>query len=546
MQSALNTLVSHVVSHGIKNVVIAPGSRNAPLILAFSRHPQLSCFSIIDERSAAYTALGLARESGTPTVIICTSGTAVLNLYPAICEAYYAQIPLLIITADRPPEWIDQWDGQAIHQNEIFHQHILGSYTYNPLQPDFSVFEAIRLCSFPVLGPVHINVPLAEPLYAHANLPFEYPNIETVPTTVNTEFAFDLHLNNHKKILVFCGHDAFSNQHDSFLESLKQHPGIVFIADVISGCCDFQTISNWDALLTMADEIQKEALQPDVLVTFGKFTVSKSLKQFLRAFKPQIHYHITDNHTIADPFLTHPIEVNGTVAQFVNSLNSDLGSTDYKLLWQQVSGKTEVALNALLNADEFDEFSVLHTILDKLPDTSIIHLGNSMPVRIASYLNGLYKCKNLYANRGTSGIDGSVSTAAGQSMATSELTVLICGDISFLYDVNGLWNQYLKGNFKVVIINNSGGGIFRLIDGPNNLPEREQYFATRSERSAKDLAAAFNCDYVRVSENTDFRNAIDGWLKITERPAILEIFTNNESTTKFFNRLKSSKLVNPF
>lgn len=169
MQKALNTLVSHIVNNGIRHVVICPGSRNAPLILSFIRNPDIQCYSLVDERSAAYTALGMAVALNETVAIVCTSGTAVLNLYPAIAEAFYSQIPLLILTADRPPELIDQWDGQCIRQTNIFEKHILGSFIYNPLIPEFNFNGAIGLCANPKKGPVHINVPLAEPLYEAKN-----------------------------------------------------------------------------------------------------------------------------------------------------------------------------------------------------------------------------------------------------------------------------------------------------------------------------------------------------------------------------------------
>ena len=231
MQKAVNILVSHVLNNGIRHVIICPGSRNAPLTLSFSRNPQFECYSLVDERSAGFTALGMAVALEKPVAIVCTSGTAVLNLYPAITEAYYSQIPLLVITADRPTEWIDQWDGQCIRQTNIFEKHILGSFTFNPLNPNFNFNEAIGLCSFPKKGPVHINVPLAEPLYEAKNEEFVYDKLPSVPKHLDLSVGVltNRNITNHKKIILLAGADAWGERFKESFELLKSKGKIVVL-----------------------------------------------------------------------------------------------------------------------------------------------------------------------------------------------------------------------------------------------------------------------------------------------------------------------------
>ena len=245
MQKAVNTLVSHIFNNGIRHVILCPGSRNAPLTLSFSRHPHIQCFSLVDERSAGFTALGMAVALGKPVAIVCTSGTAVLNLYPAITEAFYSQIPLLVITADRPPEWIDQWDGQCILQTRIFEKHILCSFTFNPLKPDFNFNEAMGLCSFPKKGPVHINVPLTEPLYEAKDEEFVYDKLTPVaehlsfsPNHIPGELTY-------KKILLLAGADAWGERFKESFNNLKAEGKLFLLADVISGLHDIQSVAPW-------------------------------------------------------------------------------------------------------------------------------------------------------------------------------------------------------------------------------------------------------------------------------------------------------------
>jgi 2-succinyl-5-enolpyruvyl-6-hydroxy-3-cyclohexene-1-carboxylate synthase len=552
LQKAINTLVSHVVNNGIRHVVICPGSRNAPLTLSFTRHPEITCYSLVDERSAAFTALGMAVALNQTVAIVCTSGTAVLNFYPAICEAYYSQIPLLVITADRPVEMIDNWDGQCIRQTEIFEKHILGSFTFNPLLPDFNFNEAIGLCRWPKKGPVHINVPLAEPLYEvkneefnYENLTLEYSDDRTKEEDKNKRLSVGVltkrNLENYKKIILFAGADAYGARLKENFDTLKLEGKVVVLADIISGLHDAQSITNWDAICTLADLELKQHLKPDLLITIGKFTVSKGFKKFIRDNKPAEHWHVTPNHTIANPFDTNPEEIEVDESDFLRWLLTSSQNTDgnYFNEWKTASEQISFLMeNLFLNAT-FNEFSVAKAIIEYLPKFSHLHLANSMPVRFISFLAEKANNIEIYGNRGTSGIDGSTSTAVGTSLLNNKPTFLLTGDLSFFYDINGLWNKYLKPNFKIIVLNNGGGGIFRLIDGPNDLPERESYFATQSTRNCELMAQEFGFRYFKAGDFYSVLTKFDEFCSENKRPAILEIFVKAESTVEFYNSFKN-------
>ncbi len=544
MQKAVNTLVSHIFNNGIRHVILCPGSRNAPLTLSFSRHPHIQCFSLVDERSAGFTALGMAVALGKPVAIVCTSGTAVLNLYPAITEAFYSQIPLLVITADRPPEWIDQWDGQCIRQTNIFEKHILGSFTFNPLKPDFNFNEAIGLCSFPKKGPVHINVPLAEPLYEAKDEKFVYDKLPSVPEHLSFSPNHILGELNHKKIMLLVGADALGERFKESFNSLKAEGKLVVLADVISGLHDSQSVTNWDAICTMADDYLKQTLKPDLLITIGKFTVSKSFKKFIRAYKPKEHWHVTNNHTIANPFETNPTEIEADETVFLEWLAKAANhlDTSYTASWMDVSGNLNTSMDLLFKNSTFNEFSATRLILENLPKHSFLHVANSMPVRFVSFLVGKLNAVKVYGNRGTSGIDGSTSTAAGTSMMSNQPTFLLTGDLSFFYDINGLWNQYLKPNFKIIVLNNGGGGIFRLIEGPHDLPEREDYFATQSTRHCQMMAEEFGFKYYKADDFVSLQTEFETFCNDTTQPGILEIFANPENTIEFYKKFKDLKI----
>ena len=556
MQIAINHIAAACAAADIRNAIICPGSRNAPLTMAFARHPDIQCHSVVDERSAGFIALGMAQRTGTPVALICTSGSAVVNFYPAIVEAFYQRIPLIIITADRPPEMIDQWDGQTMHQSDVFGKHVKASYT---LPADYSlpeIFSQTTIQAFEdsilgINGPVHINVPLREPLYDAKNEKFEYPTIEkklisdAESETLNT-LAIEEAVAKAKKVILFNGAGFVSVAMSKVFSVWSKKA--VMLSDVISGLHGAGNIRYWDILLSKK-EILKE-LVPDVLITMGTSTVSKNLKLFLRKYKPKYHFHISETGDIADPFQTNPCLVKGQFHHVLSKLNWDNIDDKYLSLWKQWDAKVAHLSKNYFAEVEFGEFSAVKKVLEVLPKKSILQLANSMAVRWANLLGIPNTIWSAHANRGVSGIDGCTSTAVGMAYMDNEVMnkwkgklgehciTLITGDVAFFYDSNALWNKFAPRNLRIIILNNGGGGIFRLIEGPQQMPELGEFLETQHQRNAALLAKDMNVEYEAASNYEELNTALESFYNPSNKPKILEVFTETEINTQIFNEYK--------
>lgn len=550
---------------GVRDFIISPGSRSAPLTVSFSRHPELRCRVVMDERAAGFMALGLAQQTRTPVGLICTSGTATLNYGPAMAEAFYQQLPLLIFTADRPPEWVDQQDGQTIHQQHLYFPHCRGSFNlpvdYN--HPDAQwyaerlVAEAINRAVRPIAGPVQLNVPLREPLYPAAGQPVEpQPNrkiIQTVPAQaglaeVDWQRLRSVWQQAHKKLIV----GGMGQAAPAGLEYIQQDPAVALIADLTANV--HQTAGQlpyWElALETKAAPIRAK-LAPELLVTFGGPVVSKTLKSLLREYRPQNHWHIDPGGQMTDTFqsLTQVIPLQPatffeTLAGFGEPHDELLpaGSTlTYGEMWQTLGKKGHEALLAFMAEAPFNEFQAVYDCLQALPQPSRLQLSNSMPIRYANLIGLTGRNIHVNSNRGVSGIDGCLSTAVGAAWATEQITTLITGDLAFFYDRNGLWHNHVPANLRIILLNNHGGGIFKLIDGPNKLAaaELEAYFFTPHGLTAKNSAADFDCDYFYCQDRTTLNQQLREFFAPRHTAAILEIDTDSAVNTAAYRQFKA-------
>jgi 2-succinyl-5-enolpyruvyl-6-hydroxy-3-cyclohexene-1-carboxylate synthase len=565
--------------HGIQQVILSPGSRCAPLTLAFSRHPRLQVRTVTDERAAAFLGLGIALATRRPVVLICTSGTAALNYAPAVAEAFYLQVPLFVITADRPPEWIDQLDGQTIRQEQIYGRHVKKSFSF-PVEaqhPDANWYSQ-RLISEALLeaqafppGPVHLNIPLREPFYPqpNENITFE-PNIKVIHELTNdyTLSTSQLSLLKHiifnpdsafKRILVVVGQHPPDEELQEVIQIFAEETGAIIVADVIANLHQLpRVIRLQDVHLADKNTHNGALLQPDLLITFGLSNISKNLKMFLRAFPPLAHWHLQPAGTVADPFqsLTQIIRTS-PVHFFSNFASPNIPATktnsynkggliieekfvvneNYNNIWQEKESQARQYSQSYLSLHNFNEFTAYAYVLKNLPGPCHLHLANSMSVRYANII-GLRpdQAIKVYANRGTSGIDGSTSTAVGVGLSTSELNILITGDLAFFYDRNGLWHNYLPPNLRIILLNNHGGGIFRLIDGPRQQPELGEFFETRQMLNAEQSAQDFNLNYFPCNNADDLAQKFPEFLKAGT--GILEIFTSSPANAAFFSQFK--------
>lgn len=553
----ISLLADLLIKSGLNNIIISPGSRNAPIIISFANRPEINALSIIDERSAAFFALGLALNTKQTVAIACTSGSAVLNYSPAIAEAYYQKIPLLIITADRPSHLIDVGDGQTIRQNNIYANYIKKSYQL-PINLDSKeifekaekmINEALNSCNFPEAGPVHINIPFDEPIYNISASPIlgnltKYENeISAIGSNEINEIAEKWNKSN--KVMLIAGQSQPLDELNTILKKISQKKNTVVLSETTSNLYGENFIDTIDNMISTIEQNEAVLFKPDIIISFGGQIVSKKIKKFLRENKSSMHWHISPSGEKMDTYFSLTKVLKTDELNFFSSVSKHLekSRSDYSELWQSRKSSVDLKKKEYLSKIEYSDLKVFDSILNHLPHNSFLHLGNSTPVRY-SQLFGSKKDIIYNSNRGVSGIDGQVSTAAGYAYFSDKLNVLITGDLGFLYDSNGLMNKYLKPNLKIIVINNSGGGIFRFIPGPDTTPNMEEFFVAKHNWKAEFICKAFDVDYKKAESLKDLEDILPEFLQAGEqKPEVLEIFTPPEKNAKilrdYFRFLKS-------
>jgi 2-succinyl-5-enolpyruvyl-6-hydroxy-3-cyclohexene-1-carboxylate synthase len=558
--------------HGITDVILSPGSRSAPLTLAFARHPAYrgKLRVVPDERAAAFIGLGIAQATRRPVVLVCTSGTAGLNYAPAVAEAFFQQLPLLVLTADRPPEWIDQLDGQTIRQRDLYGAHAKGTFDF-PADTSHAdakwhgeriINEAINLTQMFPAGPVQVNVPLREPFYPKAGEEMGYEQHVKIirddhsNTILPPAEILDLRrqLRDADRVLVVAGQQPENPTLTAALYEFAEARQVPVVADTIVNLGDVPAVRRQDIFLAGLSKEDKAALRPDLLITFGQSLISKALKLFLREVAPAQHWHLQPAGEVADTFrrLTRIIRVQPAVffqqlAVFETKDYQQAGAaptTKPEAPWLRADARATQFLSTFFAAKNqpFNEFSAMRQALARLPDGTALHLANSMAVRYANIL-GLPESRQIdvFANRGTSGIDGCNSTAVGAALAQPERpVVLLTGDVAFFYDRNAFWHNYPTPNLRVVLFNNHGGGIFRLIDGPRQQPELDEFFETHQALTAENLCRDFGLRYLPVSSFAELATALPVFFAAESGAAVLEIFTDSKTNAAFFEEYRTA------
>ncbi len=562
MQAVYN-IAEICARHGITDVVLSPGSRSAPLTLAFARHPDLTVRVVPDERAAAFIGLGIAQAQRRAVALVCTSGTAGLNYAPAVAEAFFQQIPLVIFTADRPPEWIDQLDGQTIRQRNLYGAHAKGEFEF-PVDTSHAdakwhsariVNEAINLAQAAPAGPVQVNVPLREPFYPKAGEEIGYEKDVKIIRQTSTSQSISApelaeyisQLQSAERVLVVAGQQPVDDKLRKALQDFVSTYHFPVVADSIANINDEPfALSKQDVFLAGLNERQKQDLRPTLLITFGQSLISKSLKLFLRSASPQQHWHIQAAGEAADTFRSLTALIRIKPETFFSHLALENPAIDIEkpTPWHQAENQaTQFIENYFVANDQlFNEFSAFRLALAALPQSTALHLANSMAVRYANIL-GIPQGRQIevFANRGTSGIDGCNSTAVGAALAQPERpVVLLTGDVAFFYDRNAFWHNYPTPNLRVVLFNNHGGGIFRLIDGPRQQPELDEFFETRQTLTAENTARDFNLRYFPVSSFAELEAALPVFFAAEGGAALLEIFTNSKTNAAFFEEYRAA------
>lgn len=545
-------------AHNVSDAVLSSGSRNAPLTYSFVRHNQIKTYTISDERSAGFVALGMTLKSGKPTVLVCTSGSAAYNYAPAVAEAYFQHLPLIILTADRPPEWIDQLDGQTIRQKNIYGDHVKQSFQCPvDLTSQDSVWhferiinEALILASTGAKGPVHVNIPFREPFYPNNN---QLDN-ERAPKIIN-KFRSETILNEHdwvklvddwrkhKNKLIISGQMNHSANELEVIGEFTADKHIPVIGDVISNMHSLtNNLSLADMIIGGQNAKALESLKPDLLITYGKSIISKNLKLFIRKYRPKAHWHIQQDGYVPDTYQSLTKIVPMDITDLIKSIQDIVakGPLPYIQLWTSLQKKVVKFIPEFISAQGYNELSAFYAIFDNLPLACDIHLANSMPVRWANMygLDHTRQQVEIFSNRGASGIDGCTSTALGSALKSDKTTLLITGDMAFFYDRNAFWNKYVPDNLRIIVLNNHGGGIFDIIDGPSSQPEHEDYFLTNQPLTAKPLAEEFGLKYYYCKSVEGLSKGLDKFWVRDGNAKILEIETNIAENTKILKKLK--------
>jgi 2-succinyl-5-enolpyruvyl-6-hydroxy-3-cyclohexene-1-carboxylate synthase len=570
--------------HGVRKVVIAPGSRNAPLIFAFTAQPELECLSITDERSAAYFALGMAQQSGEAVALVCTSGTAVLNFAPAIAEAFYQNLPLLVFTADRPAEMIDQADGQTLRQTNIFGNYIKASFglpveTIVPADLAFSdreVSEAIDSAVAYPQGPVQINVPLREPIYTALPETHSSPKIiktlaaDVFPTKESLVKLQESWTRFGKKMVVF-GVSPKNDQLNALANQLANEPDVVVIAENLSNISGPKIITRPESLFSRVngipigvdgipipskqngigipfspDEIPpaREDFKPDLLITIGHSVICKQLKLFLREFQPTAQWQLESSLPYIDTYKCLDVIIPGSASDVLEKMPFGKTESNYSEMFQVQNQIIAKRHDAFVENAPLSDMSTVTKLLKMIPAGTTLHLANSTSVRWTQLFptrqNLTYLC-----NRGTSGIDGSLSTAAGYAHASKQPTIFLTGDLSFIYDSNGLWNNYIGNNLKIIVLNNNGGNIFRFIGDKQLMEKSLDFFTTPHQVKIKSLVEAYGLNYLSCDKTEELVESISTLLK-NKNASVLEIFTDSDLNTEnykgYFKNVKATPI----
>lgn len=547
----VNILTSLLLEYGVSDAVVCPGSRNAPIVHNLSVCEAIRCRPVTDERSAAFYALGLAIATRRPTVVCVTSGSALLNVMPAVAEAAYQHVPLVVISADRPQQWIDQLDGQTIPQSDALGRFVRKAVQLPEPHNDEErwlcrrlVNEAMHLATCRQGAPVHINVPISEPLFEFntEQLPqlSRFNNIKRAAikdTSMDMPEAF----HNATRPMIVIGQLAHGTVSHETIRSLSEK--YVVMSEPLSNP-SYMTIHFDEAIRYIVsdnssindDEDDKTAYYPDYVIYVGDTLVSKPARRFLRNAKAPSCLITPDAADIHDPLMT----LTDIVECDTDSINALLASlceaadTDERCRfhdrWQ--SFLDAYAAHADAYAPEYSQMATVKYFEEQLADLDIdicVHYANSSAVRLAC----IYAQHYVWCNRGVNGIEGSLSTAAGFSLATHDMTVCVIGDLSFFYDQNALWNSNLRGNLRVILLNNRGGGIFRQLPGLSDSPAADNLVMASHENTAQGICTQNDIGYMSAKSMDEMQIGVVTLLtRDSERPMLLEVFTDSNDDVK--------------
>lgn len=554
--------VEELARCGLREVCIAPGSRSTPLTMAFAAHPDITVYSHIDERSAAFFALGLALSSDQPVALVCSSGTATANFFPAVIEAHESNVPLLVLTADRPHELRGSGANQTIDQVKLYGDYALWSVDVAPPQSDPA---AVTLRSLRTLacraydtangsprGPVHLNFPFRKPLEptvahdddvhipasaeARPSAPYtRFTRGVTMPTEAQLAELTDI-LSSAERGLIVCGSRCPGGAFPDALARLAEACGFPVLADPLSnvrfGAGSSLILGGYDTFLRGAGGWE----QPQVVLHFGAMPTSQTLDDYMTAVTPEHRIKIsadglwTDaNHQLSQFVIADPQIVCEALAERIIPPPTDRA---WVARFQAAEAACWEVIGAALNEAFFDG-TVLADTADVLPDAGLLYIANSLPVRqLDQFARPSSKRLRVFCNRGASGIDGTASSALGAAAGSDEPLVLVTGDLAFYHDLNGLLAIKRCGvKATIVVINNDGGGIFYRLPVAKFDPPFTDLFVTPHGLHFEPIAQMYGLRYEQVSDRASFRRALQTAISV-EGSTIIEVPTSSAHDDK--------------
>ena len=548
----ISELIALLQAHDVRDVVLCPGSRNAPLVYALSHQlAGATCHSIIDERSAGFYALGLALATHRAVVVCCTSGTAVANLHPAVAEAYYQGVPLIVLSADRPERWIGQWAGQTLPQPGLFGSlvrkavHLPEPHTEKERwYCNRLINEALLAALAPLPGPVQINVPISDPGISllpptsakHAPESSDRQPIgmqpgrciqQLYPCRIDAQAVEPLlrRLATFERKMILVGQESWSattSTGETFPQSLRKQ--FLCIGESLSNSP--VSICSLDALLASLSEADRRALQPDLLITLGGHIVSNKMKQYLRSYPPRETWHLSPDPTVVDLFCSLTEQIIAPVEPFLETMAQSLAgcaSSPYACHWRERIDRLPSP------TPRYSSLEVVGSLLSLLPEEPcVLHLANSSSVRYAELFRKPRRLLTL-CNRGTSGIEGSLSTALGFArQRAEERHFIVVGDLSFFYDLNALGLPEVGSNVRVLMLNNQRGSIFQSLPTLEMDRLSQRYITAEHQLRAQGWAESCGWEYLSVREASKLEETMAYFVGPAERPRLLEAFVSSE------------------
>lgn len=529
-------LVALLRAHGVTKVVLCPGSRNAPIVHTLAGHPDFTCYSVTDERSAGFFAIGLALQGGTPAAVCCTSGTALLNLHPAIAEAYYQKVSLVVISADRPAAWINQMDGQTLPQPGVFRSLVKKSVDLPEIHTDEDEWYCNRLLNEALLelnhhgkGPVHINVPVSEPLFQFTAESLPEVRVITRYQGLNVydrdyDGLID-RLNKYNRRMMIVGQMnliyLFEKKYSKMLYKqfawFTEHLGNQTVPGI--------PIRNFDAALYAMSPEMQEKMIPELVITYGGHIVSKRMKKYLRQHPPKEHWHVSPDGEVTDLYCSLTTVIEMDPFEFLEKIAGLLENhtPEYPRIWEDYC-------KAVPEPEfTYSEMAAVGALIKSLPEKSVLHLANSSVVRYAQ-LYAISPTIEVCCNRGTSGIEGSLSTAVGYAATSDKLNFAAIGDLSFFYDMNALWNVNVGSNLRILLLNNGGGEIFHTLPRLEMSEASHKFITAVHKTSAKGWAEERGFLYLRAENDGQLAETMQTFTcpETVERPILLEVFTDKD------------------